>query len=609
MSTLIHDLETQIAAAPSRRAKMDALNALALHVSRHDPERCIKLSEEVLALSEADDVLRKAASFNTAGFAHFILRNLDKARSCCIKAIELFENAAQLEGQPKAYATLGLTYQEIGDFVTAHKMYLQQLEIARQLEDQWYIAYALQRIGALYDLIGDYDDTLAYYAQSLAAYQAIADLNGQAAIYNNLSVTYQKLEDFTYALEHAQTALRLFIKTDNPYGQARIHANLAEIYARLGNADKAFEHAKQSLEMAIDSDRKEPQAIGWLTLATVYNIMEHAEQAIESLRESLRIAKEIKSIHLQYQCHEQLSKAYELQGHYAWALHHYERFHVLKKQALDEENRAKLYQLEVYYQTQQAHKETERLKSLREQEQAHHERINRLKDELIYTTSHDLRNPLSNIIGLAELNLELDDLNTESTRQDLHNIIQQAEIMIELIGDVLDLARLETDQDLKHRPIILETLIHQTELAYQSQAERKNITLSFKNNHGVQTKIMADEIGLRRVLGNLVSNAIKYTPDGGQVLLELEADDTATIIRVTDSGFGIGEGDLPHIFERFYRVTNAPHHQVEGTGLGLAIAKLIVEQHGGQIEVSSQLSEGSTFTVCLPPCSNEALSN
>ena len=105
---------------------------------------------------------------------------------------------------------------------------------------------------------------------------------------------------------------------------------------------------------------------------------------------------------------------------------------------------------------------------------------------------------------------------------------------------------------------------------------------------------------LHRALSNLISNAIKYSAQGGQVAIHLSLDNDDVVIEISDTGIGISEADLPHIFERFYRIHNDKTARIEGTGLGLAIVKTIIEQHGGSISASSKLGQGTTFQVKLP---------
>jgi signal transduction histidine kinase len=142
-------------------------------------------------------------------------------------------------------------------------------------------------------------------------------------------------------------------------------------------------------------------------------------------------------------------------------------------------------------------------------------------------------------------------------------------------------------------------LLHEVLREFQSSAQHKNIRLQFRAETP-ERYVACDPFQIRQALDNLVSNAIKYTQNGGQVELIIEQSSVEVLIKVMDNGLGIPETDLPHIFDRFYRVSKESHRDIEGTGLGLAIVKTIVEQHQGKIWVESALGHGTTFSFTLP---------
>jgi len=142
---------------------------------------------------------------------------------------------------------------------------------------------------------------------------------------------------------------------------------------------------------------------------------------------------------------------------------------------------------------------------------------------------------------------------------------------------------------------------------YAHQAEQKQINLSFKVEKGI-SNVFVDETRLMQVLGNLVSNAIRYTPEGGQINLSGHQHENGwVILKVSDTGSGIPAEALSHVFERFYRADASRTDSDGGSGLGLAIAKAIIEAHGGRIEVESEAGKGTAFTVYLPTKSTQEM--
>ncbi|MCC6175588.1 MAG: PAS domain S-box protein [Chloroflexi bacterium] len=232
--------------------------------------------------------------------------------------------------------------------------------------------------------------------------------------------------------------------------------------------------------------------------------------------------------------------------------------------------------------------------------------LERQKDAFLAAASHDLKNPLTAIKARAQI---LQRRVSRSGRPDstsvadgLQAIDQTATRLASMINDLLDVARLQTG-----RPVMLDReATNLTELArqvvaeYQPSTERHDIQVVGEGDEPVG---MWDRMRLERVLANLVSNAIKFSPDGGQITLLVRrahrADAEWAELRVSDQGIGIPAEDLPRIFERFYRGSNA-EGAIEGTGLGLAGARHIVRQHGGDLTAERNQGRGSTFVVTLP---------
>jgi signal transduction histidine kinase len=147
-------------------------------------------------------------------------------------------------------------------------------------------------------------------------------------------------------------------------------------------------------------------------------------------------------------------------------------------------------------------------------------------------------------------------------------------------------------------------LLTRTAAAYQVQAGEKNISLTVKARRDLPA-VLADPDRMAQVLGNLVSNALRYTPEGGQIVLAALAGETHVSLQVQDTGAGILPDDLPHIFNRFYRADQSRQQQHGESGLGLAIARSIVEAHGGTITVESTRGQGTTFTILLPQAKSD----
>jgi signal transduction histidine kinase len=231
----------------------------------------------------------------------------------------------------------------------------------------------------------------------------------------------------------------------------------------------------------------------------------------------------------------------------------------------------------------------------------------RVKSEFIATASHDLKNPITSVLGYSEMLALVGPLN--ETQADFAGRIRRAaKQMHELVLDLLDLARVDLGVDLQREPCDVFALLTSVVEEFLPQAEAKGHTLTFRREGAAGAlAVTADDSRLRQVARNLIGNAVKYTPSGGRVAVTAEARGNTVQVTVQDTGIGIPPADLPHIFDRFYRVQTDATRDIEGNGLGLAIVKAIVEQHGGQITVESTVGQGSRFVFTLPLASVPAL--
>ena len=226
--------------------------------------------------------------------------------------------------------------------------------------------------------------------------------------------------------------------------------------------------------------------------------------------------------------------------------------------------------------------------------------LDRLKDEFLSLVSHELRTPLTSIRGYLELVLdeEAGSINDEQ-RRFLKAVDRNSHRLLRLVGDLLFVAQVDAGRlTLERAEVDLAALAADCVEAARPVADQKSIGLALENR--AKQPVLADRGRLAQVLDNLVSNALKFTPEGGNVVLRTDVIDGHAVLEVQDSGFGIPAAEQPRLFERFFRASAATEQAIPGTGLGLAIVKAIVEAHGGRIRVHSNEDVGSTFRVELP---------
>jgi two-component system NtrC family sensor kinase len=224
-------------------------------------------------------------------------------------------------------------------------------------------------------------------------------------------------------------------------------------------------------------------------------------------------------------------------------------------------------------------------------------KLDAIKTDFVNTVSHDLRSPLTAIMGYVDL-IERTGTVTDMQRDFIHRVQLSVHNISTLVDDLLRLGRIEADADSRKDDVYLDQLIG---YVGEQLAER----FDQHSHHFVYERpqtfppIKANPMQMQSLIENLLENAIKYTPEGGTISVYTKVEKKQVVMQISDNGIGIPALDLPYIFDKFYRASNVDS-DVIGTGLGLSIVKSVVENHQGRIWVDSKQGQGTTFSVVLP---------
>jgi len=236
------------------------------------------------------------------------------------------------------------------------------------------------------------------------------------------------------------------------------------------------------------------------------------------------------------------------------------------------------------------------------QDITHLKELDRIKSDFVNIVSHDLRSPLTAILGYVELIDRVGPVNDQQ-KEFIHRVQLSVHNITTLINDLLDLGRIEAGFDSRNEVVSVPEIIHYALDSLRNRATEKSQEL-IENIPEDLPQVLGNPVRLRQVVSNLIINAIKYTPEKGNVTVNARSEGGQIILQVTDNGIGIPPADQPYIFDKFYRASNLPTN-TPGTGLGLAIVKSIVENHLGRVWVDSTLGQGTTFTIVLPTIDRE----
>jgi two-component system NtrC family sensor kinase len=224
-------------------------------------------------------------------------------------------------------------------------------------------------------------------------------------------------------------------------------------------------------------------------------------------------------------------------------------------------------------------------------------RLDRIKSDFVHTVSHDLRSPLTAILGYADLLERVGPLN-DIQKDFVHRVQVSVHNITRLVDNLLELGRIESGFDMSKENVRLDQIVNFAAESFKKQIEAKGHTLTIDFPADF-SGFLANPIQMRQMIDHLLDNCIKYSRPDGKIVVSGRVEDEQVILQFTDSGVGVPSMDLPYVFEKFYRGSNASA-EAPGTGLGLAIVRSIVDAHAGRIWVDSSLEKGSTFTVVFP---------
>lgn len=495
--------------------------------------------------------------------------------------------------------TMAVAYSTLGNQAEALTSCQILVDLAREMNEAAYIALGLRQLGNLYGFQGDFETAVYFYTEAVPYFERLPSKAGLATIYINYSWAYRQMGRLQEAMAYAERSLDIFQSVNDRDGQALTHILIGNLHLQQDDLVSASKHLYTGMDTAHEVGVAAYIADAALNMGRLHmrrgDLQEAIAYALDALNHSERMGHSV----LMMNTHLFLSECYKQLQDWKASLDHYERYSVLKDEIRAQEAATKLQNLEVLYRTKQARREADVQRKLREEDVRYYQRINRMKDEVLNTASHDLKSPLVGIkqtVYSLRQHGRLDDSYGQQLLTEIEKTVSQ---MGHLISSVLDLAKLETGRALELKTDDVIPVIRSLIDEMREAAQRVGISFN-ADIPNVPLMATFDQDRLYQVIRNLFTNALKFTPSGGRVHLWVREDIDHLSLSLADTGIGIPEYALPFVFERFYRVPEEDHRRVDGTGLGLALVKMIIENHGGTVAVESKVHEGSIFTITLP---------
>jgi signal transduction histidine kinase len=578
--------------------------------------------EAEMALDVARDQLIEAAPdadrgelLLAAGLVHADLNRLNHALDHAERALQHFIEAADVLGQAQSERLLGAIYSRMQLLDDAQRHLLQALDLANGTQQDFFglsaRATSLLRLGQLEQLRHRYDEGLRYHHRALALARQIEDrslqlrtLNGAADAMINLG----QLPEAAQSLEVAQRVATLF---ESPAAQGETMCLQAALQLRLGDARAALQIGEEALR--------------YIEATGTHGNMPRCRLILRDAAKAL--------------------------GDHEAALRHFEVYHTLQQaslmtmadqqrqslgsQIVDEKSkRLALDRARRQLETLVAQRTTELAETVQRLEREAQERLamteslieakqnaeaaNRSKSEFLANISHELRTPLNAIIGFSEaMMLEMfGPLGGDQYRNYAGDIHDSGHLLLSLINDILDLSKIEAGKHRLHiEPLDLFEVLQAALRLVEQRARDNNLRLALQMPPR-RPNLKADRRAVTQMVLNLLTNAVKFTPAGGSIMLSCSVLDDGVAITVEDTGIGMSPEDIPVALSAFGQLDNPYTRSHQGTGLGLPMVKALAELHGGSFNIESVVDHGTAVTIWLPqepviraepPASNDRL--
>ncbi|MBX2822283.1 MAG: tetratricopeptide repeat protein [Rhodothermaceae bacterium] len=558
-----------------------------------------------------------------------------------------------LDNQPiqaVAYQVIGNMNTELGAFDEAIIAYSEALATYEALDDRRAMAVTINNMGDVYKYLQDYREALAMFRQSLVLQEEVGDSIGVAWTLGDIADVYRGMGAYEEALSYFNQS----IARKEEYGD---HMGLAWTLNDLGIFHRdieAYEEAMAAFEKAQAIYEVHEDRVGianaLFNRAGVYFLQGRLEEALKVTESVWVMADSIGALLLVRNVHQQRATILEQQGLFDDALQAYKSYKLINDSLFNSESQGIISELQQQYRTKEQQQQIELLESRRTQQRllmmgltggivslgiilllgiyqmrerrrsiaeiqlakqetelkaAELERANNHKSRFLASISHEFRTPLTLTFGPLDDALGGRFASLEDARPYFETARRNGSRLLHLINQLLDLSKLDADALLLHLHTH-DIVDHLRQLAnlFVPLAERSSI--QFLTNLPQRACLYVyDADKIEKVVVNLLSNAFKFTPAGGTIELNIWINEGRGLsISVVDTGAGIEEEHLNHLFDRFYQADNSSTRTHEGTGIGLALVKELVGLHGGAIEVESSPRSGSTFLVHLPEREN-----
>jgi len=649
----IDSLEAQLKANHSDSVKVDILIRLSQQYQFLTFSKSKQYGEEALKIANDKNlVMGKLRANANIGTLYTVSGDYTSALRYDNLAVQIALSTKDSLLIAKSYNNIASDYHDLGEYDEAYYYFTTSYKIAKGIKDSLRMAIALHNVGRVFKELGQYDRAMNHLLQSKKMSEQLKDFAGLAYSYDEIGDVLLRKGKYDSALTMLMQSLNQTKKLKEHELEPRILSKIAKVFLNKGNYEAALAYYDSTHSLHAKTGNRFGLAEVNLGRGLVFMKQKKYDQAHELIGNSASIAQQINARILEIQCYNELSALWELKGDYKKSLTYFRQFKLLEDSLFSHETQEKLLRDQVRFETEskdnqiaalslmQSEQENEIKKQefvrnilvvvvalslillltvyrsgqrrrqintllLQHQEDMEKrseelERLNQVKDKFFSIISHDLRSPINALAGMLNL-LDKGAVSAEDMPKHLHELKARFNHTRTLLNNLLDWTLLQMDKlNLQAAKIDLRKIVDEN-IQLLGPVQDKLITMV--NNVPAEAYAYADSNTVNLVIRNLMTNAIKFSNEGGVVTINAELKSSEWIISVTDNGIGMKPEVLSILFDKTAPYTTRGTANEKGTGLGLILCKEFVEKNGGRISVQSEEGNGSIFSFTIPQAS------
>ncbi len=576
-----------------------------------------------------------ASNYSNLGLTFNYLGEKEKAKNYLQRSIELYTETKDEKSLSAPISNLASVYEDLGWFSLALDNHLKSLKIKKKYNNENGVATSLINIANIYLGQDKLEESYKNYSEAVEISRELGNFQNESVALAGLASVLQKQGNLTQAIEYQQKSLEIGQKMGKKYQLENDYYLLGELYYEQQDETKALSFLNEALRISQEMGNYKALAKTEIALAKIDLDNKKYGKAIERLQQAQEYAYNSNEKLPLRTAYKTLGEAYEKTGNTKEALKYLNLYSALNDSLTEQINSRQLAELQMQYQTAKKDQEitlqkaqltaqqsiiqqqslernlliggvasaiiilillvytySNRLK-VKELVNKNQRETEALRSRFFANISHEFRTPLALITAHTD---DLTENRREQDQADLLGIKKNTTRLLQLVNQLLDLSRIDAGRlALKARQGDLAHFTKALIESFQSLALQRDITFSLEMDEGAIEGYF-DQDQFEKVVVNLVSNAFKNTPGGGEISVSAYLEGSKEfVLSVKDTGRGIPQEDIMHIFDRFYQTSDS-----EGSGIGLSLTKELVELYHGTVEVESELGKGSTFTVRLP---------